>query len=287
MERTPQLRAMTAAEVERLVGWAGDEGWNPGLDDANTFYATDPDGFMALELDGALIGGGAIIRHDASFGFMGLFIVQPDYRGQGLGRRLWYARRDQLAARLAPGATIGLDGVETMCGFYARGGFCEATRHVRFQLARPAPATDPTFRPVPVGALPWQQLAEFDRTCFPSPRDAYLRAWIAQPSSCSFAAIEDGTLCGYAVMRRCRVGWKIGPLFAEGRALATRLFRRCWETAADTPIFLDVPEGNRQGLALADEFGMEAVFRCRRMYRGPFPDLRQERIFGITTLELG
>jgi hypothetical protein len=110
---------------------------------------------------------------------------------------------------------------------------------------------------------------------------------MAQPSSCSFALIEDGKLRGYAISRRCRVGWKIGPLFAEDRAVATRLFRRCWEAAASEPIFLDVPEGNREGLAMAEEFGMEPVFHCTRMYRGPSPKLRLERVFGITTLELG
>lgn len=78
-----------------------------------------------------------------------------------------------------------------------RGGFRAATRHIRFQLARLAPASDAAFHPVPVGLVPWEQLAEFDRTCFPSPRNAYLREWIAQPSSCSFASIEDGTLRGY------------------------------------------------------------------------------------------
>lgn len=43
---------------------------------------------------------------------MGLFIVDPKYRGQGLGRKLWYARRDHLLSRLQPNATIGLDAVD-------------------------------------------------------------------------------------------------------------------------------------------------------------------------------
>ena len=287
MGNAPLLQAMTASEAEQLVGWAANEGWNPGLDDACTFYAIDPDGFIAVELNGEMVGGGAIVRHHPEFGFMGLFIIHPDHRGKGLGRTLWYGRRDRLSSRLAPGGTIGLDGVEAMCGFYAQGGFHKTTRHIRFQIARPAPARDKTFLPVPVGLVPWEQLTNFDRTCFPSPRDAYLRTWIAQPSSCSFASIEDGTLRGYAIARRCRVGWKIGPLFAEDRALATQLFRRCWEAAESAPIFLDVPEGNQEGLALAEEFGMESVFNCMRMYHGPSPKLRLDRLYGITSLELG
>ena len=48
MLNAPLLRAMTASEVKQLVGWAADEGWNPGLDDPSTFYAIDPDGFIAV-----------------------------------------------------------------------------------------------------------------------------------------------------------------------------------------------------------------------------------------------
>jgi hypothetical protein len=33
-----------------------------------------------------------------------------------LGRMLWYARQARLVSRLSSGGTIGLDGVEAMCG---------------------------------------------------------------------------------------------------------------------------------------------------------------------------
>jgi hypothetical protein len=40
-------------------------------------------------------------------------------------------------------------------------------------------------------------------------------------------------------------------------------------------------------LALARRHEMREVFRCARMYLGEPPELPWERIFGITTLELG
>lgn len=48
MEDSPFLRPMTAAEVEQLVDWAALEGWNPGLSDAQAFYAADRDVTGAL-----------------------------------------------------------------------------------------------------------------------------------------------------------------------------------------------------------------------------------------------
>ena len=58
------IRRMTRDELDTLVEWAAREGWNPGLDDAEVFWATDPDGFVAAEIDGKLVGGGSIVAYE-------------------------------------------------------------------------------------------------------------------------------------------------------------------------------------------------------------------------------
>jgi hypothetical protein len=89
------------------------------------------------------------------------------------------------------------------------------------------------------------------------------------------------------VARPCRDGFKIGPLFAVDALAAERVFAGLGEHAAGQPIFLDVPENNPAALALAERHGMREVFGCARMYHGPAPELPGERIFGVTTFELG
>jgi hypothetical protein len=48
-----------------------------------------------------------------------------------------------------------------------------------------------------------------------------------------------------------------------------------------------VPEPNREALALAEKYRMRPTFHAARMYRGTPPSLPLERIFGVTTFELG
>ncbi len=58
--------------------------------------------------------------------------------------------------------------------------------------------------------------------------------------------------------------------------------------AADSgEIFLDVPEPNAAALSLAQDLGLTPVFETARMYTGRAPDIALDKIFGVTTFELG
>jgi len=282
------VRNMTRAEVDTLVDWAAREGWNPGLHDAELFWATDPEAFIAAELGGALIGGGAITSYGGEFGFMGFFIMRPEYRGRGLGNRLWQARRERLRARLRPGASIGMDGVFEMQSYYAKGGFVFSHRNLRFraEIGKASPPGD-AEDVVALSAFPFEEVAAYDRSCFPAPRANFLEGWIAQADARALGLRRGGALAGYGVVRRCREGCKIGPLFADDAAAANALYARLAAFAAGGPLFLDSPENNPAAMALVREHRMVDVFGCARMYVGPKPAVSEERVFGVTTFELG
>ena len=151
------IRGMDRAEVDDLVDQAAAEGWNPGLHDADIFWRTDPEAFVAADLDGTAIGAGAITSYDGLFGFMGFFIVRPEYRGKGYGAKLWHARKRMLLGRLAAGATIGMDGVFEMQDWYARGGFVFSHRQIRFVATGVAAARSPSV--VPIADVPFEGTA--------------------------------------------------------------------------------------------------------------------------------
>lgn len=260
------IRPMTRSELDTLVDWAAAEGWTPGLNDAQIVWDTDPEGFIAAERDGEQIGGGSIVAYGGRFGFMGFFIVRPEHRCQGLGRALWQAHRDRLIARLQAPAVIGMDGVFAMQAFYARGGFVLSHRDLRF--AGVGVPTTPDPRLVDLSAVPFTALARYDAAHFPAPRETFLKAWITQPGSRALGAVQDGVLQGYGVVRSCRDGFKIGPLFAADPETAEALYRGLSDHAWGVALFLDVPENNPNALALAARHGLRAVLGGARMYFG-------------------
>jgi hypothetical protein len=218
---------------------------------------------------------------------MGLFIMRPEYRSRKLGTQLWYARRDRLLERLAPGATIGLDAVDAMVPFYSRGGFRPELRHCRYEWRTAERQEEANAGCVPLDQIEFEQVASFDAPCFPGPRETYLQRWITQPEGQSLGLVRQGRLRGYGVMRPCLVGWKIGPLFAETPAEARQLMVAFGQRAGGAPVYLDVPDNHPAAQQLCQSFGMQEVFGCVRMYLGPPPILASNRIYSITTFEVG
>lgn len=276
------IRTMTRPEVEIALDWAAAEGWNPGLHDADCFYAADPDGFLIGLLGDEPIAVISVVKYSTDFGFLGCYIVKPPYRGQGYGKQIWNAGLAYLGER-----TIGLDGVVEQQSNYLKSGFTLANRNVRYQGSAGGDAlADQQI--VPLSSLPFADLLAYDRPLFPAGRSAFLRAWIDQPDSAALGILQAGELAGYGVLRKCRAGYKIGPLFADNPELAERLFLALKARApAGAEIFLDLPEVNGAAIDMAQRQGMRVVFETARMYRGTDPKLPNERIFGVTSFELG
>lgn len=269
-------------DVGLALDWAAAEGWNPGLHDARCFAAADGTGFYVGRKDGEPIATISVVKYGNAFAFLGLYIVKPEFRGQGYGLALWNA-----ALRTARGRNVGLDGVVAQQENYKMSGFTLAHRNVRYRGTR-GPGQPIDARIVPLSSLPFADVAAYDRPLFAAPRDAFLRCWIAQPGTKALAVVHDGAIAGYGVVRACRDGYKIGPLFAEDAGIADALLNALAQHVPEQrEIFLDVPETNRRGVALAERYGMSYVFETARMYTGPAPKIPIQRVFGVTTFELG
>lgn len=280
-------RSMDFSEVEQLVRWAADEGWNPGIQDAKNLWAADEAGFMVIDVEGKMAGAGAAFFHGPAYGFMGLFIMRPEFRGQGLGKKLWFARRDRLQERLSAGGTIGMDAVTHMIPFYAKGGFESFTRHCRFMLDPTQVSIEANEDVFELTNADWTEVESLDRNGFPCQRTKYLSTWIAQAGAFALGIRGVNGLSGYAVIRPCLSGWKIGPLIAEDACKARKLLHACVQRAQDGPVYLDVPENNPNAWTLCKDLGMQQVFECTRMYLGAVPEMEHRMIYGVTSLEAG
>lgn len=277
------IRRMNRDEVSTAIEWAAREGWNPGLSDAECFYRADPKGFFVGELNGEPIGCISAVAYDDLFGFLGLYIVRPEFRGKGFGLQLWNAAMEYMGNR-----NVGLDGVVAQQENYRKSGFRLAYRNIRYSGANIFSSHTAPDTVLKLSSLRFENVVRYDRLLFPAWRADFLKEWINQPCGQALGVIDStGNIAGYGVIRPCRIGFKIGPLFADDEHIAETLFLALSKYAAKTPIFLDIPEVNSAAVDLVQRYRMKRVFETARMYTQGEPALPIHRMFGVTTFELG
>ncbi len=277
------IRPATRKELCIPIEWAAKEGWNPGLFDARAFYSTDPQGFLLGLLDGEPIASISSVAYDSSFGFLGFYIVKPEYRDKGYGIQIWNA-----AIKHLPTQNIGLDGVLAQQENYKKSGFKLAYRNIRYEgMGTSAHQVDnPSV--IPLSSIQFEQLFKYDNQVFPTSRSVFLKEWIKQSESLAVAYQKDGNLLGYGMVRKCRIGYKVGPLFADNKDIADVLFQKMRSfVGQDKQIFLDTPGVNKSAILLAEKYGMKPVFETARMYTKDVPKVQLKKVFGVTTFELG
>ena len=282
-----EIRAVTKEEFSIAVDWAATEGWNPGLADLTAFYAADPNGFFMGFVQDKPVSSLSVVRYGQSYGFLGFYIVLPEFRGQGIGIATWNRGLEHLAGR-----TIGLDGVVDQQDNYWKSGFILQGRNIRHTgvpLINSKQQYDLEIRDVMQSDM--EALISYDCQFFSIQREGFLNAWLQDGligKKATKIAFENGNICGFGTVRECQNGFKIGPLFSENSKTADALLAALCKTLPEgAEVSLDTPEDNSDAVTLAQEFGLKPSFETARMYRGDAPNLPIGKIYGITTFELG
>ena len=281
------IRSASRAEFATAINWAAEEGWNPGLGDLDAFYNVDPKGFYMGWLGDEPVSSISVVRYGNDFGFLGFYIVHPDHRGSGIGLETWNAGMAHLGD-----CSVGLDGVVEQQDNYAKSGFDYIGRNVRFTGAPVQVPLEPlNLNTEPLGKEHLSSILALDKRAFGKSRNQFLIDWCLHGKSFdrrSFVAFEAGKITGFATIRKCVTGYKIGPLFSQSAASAACLFNTMIKTIGPGhQVTIDVPMNNHQAKVIAERAGLYPAFETARMVRGSKPRIYWNQVFGITSFELG
>ena len=278
-ENNFQVRPMTKDDLKIALNWALSEGWNPGVDDVDNYYVADPGGFLIGELNGEPISCISVVRYNPNFNFIGIYIVKPEHRNKGFGLKTW-----QEGFKLIPNQPAALDAVLAQVSKYQKFGFQPYHSHLRYQ-GKISGKLSPDVKDTKT--IDFEQLCGYDQQYFPGARPAFLSQWINQPHGQGYAIIDEGKLLGYGVIRKTADGFKVAPIFAENEEIAEKLFLALVTYSQGSNIYVDVPEINKSAISLFEKYHMKPIFECVRMYKGEAPSLNWQKVFGVTSLELG
>jgi GNAT superfamily N-acetyltransferase len=274
------IRRMTLNELKMVLGWAEAEGWNPGLEDADAFYASDPKGFFVKDIDGEPVASVSVVSHDEDFAFLGLYICRPEYRGRGYGTEVWQTGMAHAGTR-----SVGLDAVPEQQENYAVAGFSKVSRTHRYAGGLSSARADQTRLATHADV---EALVDADSRATGIGRLRFSRHWFRNtPTRRTLIVPSDRSQPVFATFRQCRNGVKVGPFHANTRDQAERLLCGLPADWGDGPVFLDVPEGASDLIDLLTDWNFEPVFQTARMFHDGSPDNDPPAYYALGTLELG
>lgn len=270
------IRLLTADDLESALGLSTAAGWNQRAADWRMLLQLAPAGSFAAVADDRIVGTAIGIDY-GRFGWIAMMLVDPAWRGRGIGARLL----EEAIGAVPPAIPIRLDATPLGRPLYRRYGFedeCELTRHVadpldaaRGRLSRPAvdPASAAERRVCRLTAADLPAVITRDDRVFGAHRRILLE-WALHGAGQYAQVIDGAASAGYCFGRAGRLFDQIGPVVAGDDESAQALVGAALGAAEGRAVVVDSYDRHSGFSDWLRRIGFNAarpLFRMRRPAR--------------------
>jgi len=256
------LRVMTAADIHDGMRLKETAGWNQTRGDWERFLRASPTGCFVAEGEGRVVGTAATITYEGRFAWIGMVLVDPVARGQGVGTKLLEKTIEYLDGCGIP--SMKLDATPQGKPLYEKLGFVSEYEIERWHLKRaPAPDAVPEAKPVE-----WDEVLQLDREVFGADRGELLRSVAQEAAAFALQTRNQGRLAGYAFGRRGSRADHLGPWVAQDEVSARSILDEFLRRSRQPMVFVDAMRPNPWVMGLLRDHGFEYARPLTRMYRG-------------------
>ncbi|MEX2639143.1 MAG: GNAT family N-acetyltransferase [Balneolales bacterium] len=265
MESDPgniQLRPLTHKDVPFAMHLKNMAQWNQLPSDWEFLIREGKGGnFLAL-YKGQEAGTATTLNYSNTFSWIGMVLVDPAFRGKGVGTALLNAAMDY-----APGkGTVRLDATPQGKMLYDTLGFRTEREMVRMELNKPLPP--PLHTGITVSSSHLPALTEFDKAVFGASRKPVLHYLHSQSPAYACMIKRRDRICGYCFGRSGSAYEQIGPLIAEKPEDARDLLLTALSSRKDKPVIMDVFTEDQSWLNLLESLGFAIQRPLIRMHKG-------------------
>lgn len=284
-----EIRGMTRADIPGGMRLKDLAGWNQTRADWARFLQAGGEGCFVVELDGGVRGTAVTINYQGRFAWVGMVLVDPEYRGRGIGTKLLEGCIEYLDMMRMP--CIKLDATPLGKPIYEKLGFMTeyeierwTLKRSRKDLARNESASSNEFMPAPL----LEHVLKADREVFGADRSMLLRSVHQEAPSFTDGVWNTGGMEGYAFGRNGSFADHLGPWIAKDEETARRMLEGFLERTSRETVVTDCMKARPFMQELLESCGFEYSRPLTRMFRGrnDFPG-RSELVCSILGPEFG
>ena len=263
------LRTMTMADIPAGLRLKEIAGWNQTAADWKRFLEASPKGCFVAEEDGRVCGTATTISFENRFAWVGMVLVDPQYRGRGIGTQLLKRAIEYLDGLKIP--TIKLDATPQGKPLYEKLEFVCEYEIERWTLRRPpseAANVSGFGARAPLSPELLESICKADQEIFGADRSFLLKSLHEDAPEFTAGIGNDGLIEGYAFGRRGSFADHLGPWMAKDATGACQLLEKFVAHSSRGVQAVDYLKSNAIAGDLLRSFGFCFSRSLTRMYRG-------------------
>ena len=265
------VRPMLLTDLKPAMDLAKIEGWNQTVKDWMILVDNPLNTCLVAEYTGKIIGTATVINYSNMAGWIGMVLVDKDFRRQGVGRKLVTKILDKVHGF----KSVKLDATPAGQPVYQKLGFIEE-RVLYRMTSTPFRSLDKMrYDPEPETIQPkdFDDIIKFDKDIFGAERTYLLKNSMLNYPAKAFMLKRDGRISGY-ILGRDGIRYNyIGPVFAYSAIDAEALISKALKSLTGKDVALDVLDDKKELIEWLESIGFVIQRQFTRMYlkQNPFP----------------
>jgi len=227
-----EIRLLLESDIPAAMQLKEAAGWNQTEDDWRRLLRLEPNGCFCALKDGRFVGTTTTTTYGDELAWVGMVLVDPEHRRQGIAAKLMSVALDYLRQRVG---TVKLDATALGQPVYERFGFQVESLVERWSGAGNSRGRDDKY----TDSL--REILALDRAAFNADRSKLIEALISGSVVPPVLVRDaDGALSGYALARHGTRANYVGPVVAKDPQQVETLLDEVLSQLGDSRVYIDL-----------------------------------------------